>query len=120
MKTVEKSESLVHLTFYPPPEEVSISEEFETTLVSEETGSEYFSGISVLAIGKQVMAILHRIEALGIDIMDFEINTDGEKSLVKLIVEPKSRKKIKVDKLRELVLEYLSQLGIKDVEVMLE
>ncbi|NPA85223.1 MAG: hypothetical protein GXO07_04365 [Crenarchaeota archaeon] len=116
---VEKGEEVVHLTFYPSPEGAELEGEFEVMLVTEgETSSEYFSGVGAVALGKQVLAILHRLTALGLDVEDLELEVSGSKLLLK-VVSPSKGKKIDLEKIKKIVLEYVEPLGIKEVEVIL-
>lgn len=118
LKHLEESEEPTHLTLYPPPPETSsLEEEFNVVLgATEETGSEYFSGVSSLALGKHVLAIIHKLEALGIEIDDIEVSVNGNKAIVKIVRPPKSKRADKAV-IERVALEYLEFLGVKEVEV---
>jgi len=117
LEYLEKSEEPTHLTFYPPPETTSLEEEFDVVLsIAEETGSEYFSGVSSLALGKHVLAIIHKLEALGVEVEDIEIRVEGNKATIRVVRTPKS-KKVSEREVGRVALEYLEFFGIKEVEV---
>ncbi len=115
IEEASKSESVLKINFYPPPEGVDVVEEMSAdALAAEDVGSEYIASVSVLALGKAVLGIIHRLNALGIEFDDIKVTVRDGVALV-ILVNP--HPKPSPEQVRNIASLYLSDLGIKEVEV---
>lgn len=114
LEDVSRASSEFHLTFYQPPSSLTFTEDLEvaTEVALEETEASYFSGVSVVALGKHVLAILHKLESLGYEVEDMKIKVDKKVAYVSL-----AAREYDPELVRRIALEYLEPLGIKEVRV---
>ena len=117
LNEVEKVEPDVHLSvnFYPPPENIDIIDEMGAdALASEEVGTEYVASIGVLALGKAVLGIIHRLNASGVEFDDIKVTVkDGVATIVLINPNPKPSEEL----VKSVASMYLYDVGIKDVMV---
>ncbi|ALU12804.1 hypothetical protein EYM_07680 [Ignicoccus islandicus DSM 13165] len=95
----------------PPPEVSSLSEMTADSLITFDTESHYISSAGIVALGKAVLGLLYRLEALGIEITDFSLQV--KKKIAFLRIE--SNEDVPWSRIEEIALEYLSPLGVKRV-----
>ncbi len=117
LSEIEKVEPDAHLSvnFYPPPEDIDITDEMSAdALASEEVGTEYVASIGVLALGKAVLGIVHRLNASGIEFDDIKVTVrDGVATIVLINPHPKPSEEL----VKSIASMYLYDVGIKDVKV---
>ena len=116
LEEVASGDEAFNIIFYPPPSQASLSDEFEVEIEAAETESNYFSGVGVVALGKQVLGFIHKLYSLGLDIDDVKLTVKDKTAFVTLKFEnPKSN--VDVSRIRRVILEYLEVVGVKDVRV---
>jgi len=112
LEEVRRSEKLVHALFFPPPEDISLIEEMSAdALLTSDVDTGYVASYGIVSLGKAVLGFLHRLEALGIEVRDFELKVD----------EGIARLKIEIvgdlpwDTIVKIAMEYLQDYGVERI-----
>ena len=112
LEEVKSSEKLVHVLFFPPPEEISLLEEMSAdALVVSDVTTGYIASYGIVSLGKAVLGFLHRLEAMGIEVRDFGLEVSEGVATLKLEIVGE----VPWDRIVEVAMEYFRDYGVERI-----